>query len=388
MQLPNALQEEGETISYDFDSGVFTIKVPKECKGQDFEGLDMITSLLCVPKRVKRQPLIEEIEDDERQNVDNASQDDEEDIDWCLEEAQPDEDQGESLTGRKYGFANQKSNIFKHRNEDICLAIDLRDPDTKSRGDRREERLRDEVSRFDEEYYLFCLFEDQDTITRLKHLTDFGLECDQLDDMDLYDMKNLPRRKYLLSSGEKKRLLIGLVDILFAYAYDKRTTEGEETSESNWTISKLSSTLSWLETFDGMRETIISCYRRSLIYPLHRNFGLSRRVMEDVVNIIKKGRKSCVKCLLSIRRLFNQTLDSKFILNDLYITDYCIWIQGVKESHLKKLAFELENEMPKVTKSDLGLDLDLLEKAAALVMHEETERKSTQQQRPDSSEEK
>lgn len=40
---------------------------------------------------------------------------------------------------------------------------------------------------------------------------------------------------------------LGLVDILYAYAYDTRTTMGDHTVESWWTISRLSSTLAWFD---------------------------------------------------------------------------------------------------------------------------------------------
>lgn len=40
--------------------------------------------------------------------------------------------------------------------------------------------------------------------------------------------------------------------------------------------------------------------------------------------------KACVlKCLLDIHKVFREN-DPAYILNDLYITDYCVWIQRVK----------------------------------------------------------
>lgn len=60
-------------------------------------------------------------------------------------------------------------------------------------------------------------------------------------------LKSIGNRDYLLDSQEYKVALLSLVDILFAYAYDYRTTFGEESVESAWTINKLSSTLSWLQ---------------------------------------------------------------------------------------------------------------------------------------------
>lgn len=42
-------------------------------------------------------------------------------------------------------------------------------------------------------------------------------------------------------------MLLGLADILFAYAYDHRTTTGDASVESAWTVAVLSPLLSWLE---------------------------------------------------------------------------------------------------------------------------------------------
>ena len=59
-----------------------------------------------------------------------------------------------------------------------------------------------------------------------------------------------PSHQELLVPREYRRpALCGLVDILFAYCYDTRTTDGEHNVESAWTIIRLSSTFSWLGTF-------------------------------------------------------------------------------------------------------------------------------------------
>lgn len=50
-----------------------------------------------------------------------------------------------------------------------------------------------------------------------------------------------------LSKESKKLAELQMIDILFCYAYDKRTNEGETSVESGWLINKLSSTLSWFE---------------------------------------------------------------------------------------------------------------------------------------------
>jgi protein SHQ1 len=93
----------------------------------------------------------------------------------------------------------------------------------------------------------------------------------------------------------EKATLLGLIDLVFAYAYNQRTTmvrwlfvidthththtsncwltthtQDEPTCESDWTITNISPTLSWLETFGGIGQTLTACVRRSLVYPLYR----------------------------------------------------------------------------------------------------------------------
>uniref|UniRef100_A0A170YXD4 Protein SHQ1 homolog n=1 Tax=Triatoma infestans TaxID=30076 RepID=A0A170YXD4_TRIIF len=123
---------------------------------------------------------------------------------------------------------------------------------------------------------------------------------------------------------------------MFAYAYNHRTTLGESTVESAWTINKLSSTLSWLQSFECMKDVKIACIRRSLIYPLHRNWILSTAVMEDTLNILKLGRRQILKCLIEIHKLFNAS-EPRYLLNQLFITDYCIWLQKISEKRIVHL---------------------------------------------------
>jgi len=42
------------------------------------------------------------------------------------------------------------------------------------------------------------------------------------------------------------------------------------------------------------------------------------------------GRRQVVKCLVDVRRLFIATGDQRYVLNDLYIDDYCSWTQHIR----------------------------------------------------------
>lgn len=41
------------------------------------------------------------------------------------------------------------------------------------------------------------------------------------------------------------------------------------------------------------------------------------------------GKGAVLKCLLDIHKIFQEN-DPAYILNDLYISDYCVWIQKAK----------------------------------------------------------
>lgn len=73
-----------------------------------------------------------------------------------------------------------------------------------------------------------------------------------------------------------------MIDILLAYNYDLITNNYEHISESGWNIIKLSATFSCFidySDFDNqeqkLKSAIISFMRRSLIFPLYRNFSLA-----------------------------------------------------------------------------------------------------------------
>jgi hypothetical protein len=73
---------------------------------------------------------------------------------------------------------------------------------------------------------------------------------------DIERLKDFPVREYILTPHDQQALYLGLFDIIAAYCYDHRTTEGDSTSESAWTINKLSATLSWFEVINFSVTTI------------------------------------------------------------------------------------------------------------------------------------
>ena len=180
----------------------------------------------------------------------------------------------------------------------------------------------------------------------------------------------LPFLIILLDLIEDERpLLLGILDILFAYCYNHRTSEGENTVESTWTIWKLSSTLSCLETFSNPRETMIASVRRSLAYPLYRNWKLSTAVLKDVIALLRLGKLMIVKVFLEMYQMFERD-ELRFYVNSLYIQDYCLWIQQLSDTKISALGSELRSL--ELAKGDVGWQLEQLEKEMTAYSHMET----------------
>lgn len=169
---------------------------------------------------------------------------------------------------------------------------------------------------------------------------------------------SLQNREYLIEEGSREYLsvMLCLVDILFAYCYDARLTMEEANVESADNITRLSSAFSWMDGFqlknqqsnckklatsseysDGIIAVLCSCCRRSLVYPYIRRWDLTVRVLQDVYRILAQGKRFILKCLLRIRDIFEHT-ETHYLLNKIFISDYCIWIQSVQSSSIEKFS--------------------------------------------------
>ena len=136
-----------------------------------------------------------------------------------------------------------------------------------------------------------------------------------------------------------------LVDILFAYAYDQRTTLGDGSVESPWTLVKLSSSLCWLDPPRDISDAINISLHRSLAFPLYRNWNLSVRVVNDVIEILSLGRRAVLRAFLEIRHIL-QTDECKQYHNTLFIEPFCVWVQSVPNTAFSEIANELRRLFP------------------------------------------
>ncbi|KAF7725986.1 Hsp90 cochaperone shq1 [Apophysomyces ossiformis] len=399
----NLVEDDDSKAVYDPSSGEFTVRISKETKGEHFPDLDLLTKLLArrgesTEKTETKKPLIEVI--GEQQEMRDELQD-AVDFNWELPQELP---KDELKLQTSYGFNNQYSGYFTHVQETMNEIIDIDEPEKSSVESRQKDRIEKENYKFDEDYYAMDYVHDEEIqrvmkykpiwskelrrIQKLKQTTpnkeaskapliqeigteniDINLESlaitDHQESLIKFSnkeesmMRGLPHKEYLLSN--EKITYLGLVDIMFAYSYNHRISEGDNTVESVWCIGKLSPTMACLEQFTTLRETMIACFRRALAYPLYRHFGLCEKVLQDVYVLFRLGKRAILKALLEMKDMFDHH-DVYYIYSKTWLDDYCVWIQHASDHVIRTLAHELHHFV--IDKSEIGWDLPELEKIA------------------------
>ncbi|OQR66370.1 hypothetical protein BIW11_04991 [Tropilaelaps mercedesae] len=361
LNLPGNVVENGNaTAKYDADSGTFELVLPKEVPGEWFEDLELLTKLLAPKVKPGQQPFIEDIDGAPTEVLD----DEEGDI-WQVEQI-PFEEAAASLQSRMYGFNRSKTGVIARIQADLPGICDIRDPELKSVEIARAERLEREKKDFDGDHYLHDLFDNEGEIAEVLNAElDLTKEL-KFDDDESALLSRLPARSFIMTKEDKLRCVLGLADLMFAWAYNNRVCEGEWHTESGWTVAKLSSTLAYMEEFISMKAVMNSCIRRSLIYPLYRRYDLAVRCWQDAIEVFRAGSMRVLKCLLDIHHALENDADARYVLNELYIADYMIWLQRqCKSQRLVEIADKMAQV--EVTKEELCLDLAGFEEAAKIV---------------------
>ncbi|XP_064404821.1 protein SHQ1 homolog isoform X2 [Halichondria panicea] len=378
LHLPGQVTEDGrEKAVFDIEKGSVTVHLPKLQSGEHFDNLGMLTTLLSKkPAKAtqSQKPLIEVIGANVR---DSCSSESEDDIDWQAEQILSEDhplNHTPSLMPNAiaYGFANQHSGVFLKLQEEIPSIIDCPDPDHMTSYERRLARIAQEEISFSPDHYLADLMDNdvmdsllkfepawKNELTRWKEMkdqvsqntsasvkpskpTEAGQEIVPFSQSEREKLKDLPNKDYLLDKASSRCLYLGLIDIIFAFAYNHRTTEGEGNVESAWTVCKLSPTLSWLEVHRGsVHDVVCNCLRRSLCYPLYRHWQLTLTVLQDTRDIFRLGRRKLLQSLLSVHHALNSS-EPYYVLNNLYITDYCVWVQTASVRQIQSLADDLD----------------------------------------------
>ena len=171
-----------------------------------------------------------------------------------------------------YGFLNQSVGIFTDLVRDGLAAemLQLPNPDETDADERRTLRLQAEDEAFDADRYLGDIDIDDDYIyqSAMAMKPHWDVSVESLTN-DLSSLSTSDHHAAYFSDEEKsslasiaypilpptvdeqheRSLLLGLLDLLFAYVYDHLLTDGDPSIESSWTVCTLSCALSWLESF-------------------------------------------------------------------------------------------------------------------------------------------
>jgi protein SHQ1 len=184
-----------------------------------------------------------------------------------------------------------------------------------------------------------------------------------LTELDRELLQRLPNKEFLIPKGsdDERLILGGLLDVLIGYVYEQLTTQGDSGIESTWTISILSPTLAWLDSSADVSTVIRAGVRRMLTYPLLRQYELAMHVINETVELLRRGKRVVLHCLLDVFRIVEKS-ETQYLLNTIYIQDYCIWIQTVSDEQFVRLAEEVSGCLQRFRKADSGWALEELER--------------------------
>jgi len=384
LHLPGPVTEsDAASGSWDADTSSFVVKCPKVNPGEHFQGLDMLTQLLMPKGDTEVRSKVEMLGGEDI--VEEEGDDDDEEINWYYEQKLPQE--GDPVSDSEgYGFGFKNSGVYRSLLAEYGEIVDLVNPDNLSQVQRDRARKEKELNDFSSDHYLCDLYDSVHEIEECLAYKSPFLGCidSPLDEPltvnsshpslaftkeEQEQLLSLPTKQLMVSSSILPSVHLGLADLLYGHSYSVRVL-GTDCVEAGWCCAKLSSTLSCLARFTTPRQLVVSGIRRALCYPLYRHWDLAVTVWRDVVLLLKLGRAAIMKSLLSLIPNMNST-PGHYIFNQLYVTDYTIWLQTVPESHMVALAGAIERVVEKVTKEEVELDISELEEAARLTVQEE-----------------
>ncbi|KGG50894.1 hypothetical protein DI09_50p10 [Mitosporidium daphniae] len=150
-----------------------------------------------------------------------------------------------------------------------------------------------------------------------------------------------------------KPIYYGALDILLAYLYNRRIFQGEWTCESTWLVSKLAASISFLQVFKSLVLLTSSFVKRSLCFPLLRNYILSHQIITDASILLQRNGK---------RALFDHD-EVRYPICKIFLNDYCIWLQNSSDSIWSGISARLKTSV--ISKDSLPwpiLDYEVLSK--------------------------
>ncbi|XP_075145081.1 protein SHQ1 homolog [Haematobia irritans] len=266
-----------------------------------------------------------------------------------------------------YGFASKFRGRIKSFECDLESITRMPEPDMISPLQRMIDRDIDEMKNFSRDQYKLNFVELQvpDGLDNPMQYSINFKDCalDREEECLLHNLTSQQEQRQMPDEYDVMEIDCGLISILLAICYDVRFTSNEENCESAWTRSVLSATLTYFEPHTSIKEVVVSFMRRSLIYPLYRNYELSRKCVEDCITALQNNTQWIIKQLLITHNCFSA--NDRSVFNHYYIEDYIRYVTNATNicpaKHLQMLAHNLKNVLFDIFKKNLGLDLQELE---------------------------
>ncbi|CDO95520.1 unnamed protein product [Kluyveromyces dobzhanskii CBS 2104] len=388
LRLSDELVEDEELNKVEYDSKQESIncKILKAVKGKEFQDLDLPSKMLAAKNEPKKAegPLIQEVST-EKESINDIREEGEQ-FDWEVKQ----EIHVDDTPLCKYGFDNMYTGFIGVSIANGNDINELDDPEHTSAEERVKERLKKENLKFDPEYYAAEYMttkhgdEEDVQINGIKRLLEyvpplyesyqqwyekldveskekypsFPVEFTEKEQNQMQD--HIPKKNYLVNDAKSQYLT--LLSILYSYTFEQIENEGLHTTESQWTIGKLTPQIAMLDQqillsesmghFSQIKGIIITAIRRTLSYPLHRNYNLCIRAWQFTIGLLLGGKRLVIKALLDIHELFRYH-DVYYVYTKILLDDLCAWLisQG-NENVIKSLALQARKELESIEKSD------------------------------------
>lgn len=328
-------------------------------------------------------------------------------FDWEIEQ-KVEPERADDMLGFKYGFNEAYKDIITVSLSNGNDINELRDPEHTTANDRVKERLEKENFKFDSEYYISEYMtakygnEEDLQINGIKELLEYtpslakqylkwykrNQDTDEPMHVEFNDKEqnqmqnNLPKKEYFIDQEHIKANYITILSLLFSYNFEQIENEGTHNTETSWTIGKLTPQVSFLDqqivlddpSDNGpllkmvessneneqrpsiIKSAIICGIKRSLSYPLHRNFTLSTKAWTNTYYLLRSGKRMIIKALLDIHECF-RFHDIYYVYNKVLLDDLCSWfISYGEETVIRSLAIEMKKELDLITKESIDFD--------------------------------
>jgi protein SHQ1 len=372
LHLPGEVEEtDAASGAWDAETTSFVVRCPKVTEGEHFEGLQMLTDLLTPKGGTSVRKGVEELIGGDEEEVE---EEDEEEIEWYFEQKleDPASDQlTHDPSSHGYGFGFKHTAAYSQLLAEFGEILDLSDPDSMNHKEREAARLEKEDKEFDSDHYLADLMNADCVLEECLAWAPPELR-QAFSPAEQEQLLALPKIRHQVARPDLASVHLALADILFGHCFALRASQGEVTTEHGWLTAKLSASLSACARFSSASGLVRSGARRALTYPYYRSWQLALAAWRDVVRLLAAGKAPIIQALLGLNLALGEA-PGYYIFSQLYVSDYCVWLQTVPAPHLASLAGVLARAVERLGKEDLGLELVELEEAARLTLLEEEE---------------